>query len=300
VHKNNKTLYLRSRPGHHLDKIHFLSDECEPEIKFENVIETLGDQKPGQPIWGFINGIWNDEKQIKKSLSSIVSATNGDQVFALTNITKSKPKDLLEILNQKLKIDTPIVNIAAKFFEFLIDFSLKQPNAPPIIIFTHSQGAIIADLALNKLQNSERKKLRIFTLGGVSLISHAKAHPESHNYISLADVTARLLSLGQILTKLALRRYESQKNGLTTDKLIDTLIDEDIDTLLETLNPETIVTFSIQRRNYYLHEFEKLSNVTILDPSEDATFHRYEHELISPCYQKAIHEIIKKYHHVFS
>ncbi len=107
------------------------------------------------------------------------------------------------------------------------------------------------------------------------------------------------LCCSSTLTNLALRRYESQKNGLTLDKLINTLIEEDIDTELETLNPKTILTFSLQRRNYYLAEFEKISNVTILDPSEDATFHRYEHELASPCYQRIIHEIIKKYHPIF-
>ena len=299
VHKNNGTLYLRSRPGHHLDKIHFLNNECEPELKIENALEILGDHKPGQPIWGFINGIWNDEKQIKKSLSSIVSATNGEQVWALPNLTKSKIKDFLEILRQKDKSATVIVNIAVQFFQLLIDFSIKQSDPPPIIIFTHSQGAIIADLALNMLKNSERQKLRIFTLGGVSLISHGKAHPDSHNYISAADIIPRHLALGLKLTNLALRRYEGQKKELTQDQVIDTLVEEDIDKELETQDPQTILTYSSQRKEYYLAEFEKISNVTILDPSVNATFNRYEHELISPCYQSIIHELIKKYHHVF-
>lgn len=299
VHKNNGTLYLRSRPGHHLDKIHFLSEECKPEIEFNNSIETLGDQKPGQPIWGFINGIWNDRDFIKDSLSSIVSAANGEQVWALANITKSKLKDFLEILRQKDKSATAIVDIAVQFFQLLIDFSIKQSDPPPIIIFTHSQGAIIADLALNMLKNSERQKLRIFTLGGVSLIAPGKAHPDSHNYISAADIIPRHLALGLELTNLALRRYESQKNGLTQDELIDILIEEDIDNELDTQDPETILTYSSQRKEYYLAEFAKISNVTILDPSVNATFNRYEHELISPCYQRIIHEIIKKYHPVF-
>ena len=78
------------------------------------------------------------------------------------------------------------VKFAAQFFKMLIDLSeqTSSQNKPKIIVFSHSQGALIANLALSRLTPKERQKIHLFTLGGAVLIEPDAAHPESHNYFN--------------------------------------------------------------------------------------------------------------------
>lgn len=293
VHRKNGTVYLRSRPGHHLHRIRFSNDEFESEIEFKDVIRDVGNKKEGQCIWGYINGVWNTPKIATASTQLISSLAENEQVFSLINNTKGKVKDILECGRQKLTIDTTIVKFAAKFLELLIHISKKDPYNPPVIIFVHSQGAIIANLALDLLNQSDRKRIRIFAFGGGSLIAPGKSHDKTHNYLSEADIIPRIGSIQ--LAQLIIRRYEKQKQGLSEEEIIDCLISADADYYLETTESKALAAFYRERKKFYHEEFGKISNLSVLEQSEDSGY--WEHSFAVPCYQRKLQEIIQQYRH---
>ncbi len=193
----------------------------------------------------------------------------------------------------KFDIDTPIVLLAEKLFRYLLNLSKKNKPEPPIVVFAHSQGAIIAEHALKRLNPLEREKLRIVTLGGGSFILPGASHPDSHNYVSAADVICRLGS--PRLQILALFRYEGMKNGLTQKKMLEQLAMRDALLHLDSVNKEAIKAYAKTRVPYYEQEFLKISNVTVLDPD---TVSFAGHEFSGPCYQTAMHNVIAQYQKV--
>ena len=296
VHRKNGTIYLRSRPGHHLHQIHLTNDEYGEETEFENAIRDIGNKKNGQCIWGYINGVWNTDKGATATTKLISELTGNEQVWSLINNTKGKVRDLVECGRQKLDLDSPVVKFAARFFQLLLHLSEEDSGKIPVIIFVHSQGAIIADLAHELLSTNERKKLRIFTFGGGSFILPEKAHEDTHNYTSKADLIPRIGSYKA--AKLLLRHYEKQKQGLTEKEIIEHLIDEDVDCELETTDPKAIECFRNLRKHFYEKELAKLVNVTVLEQSKDATWGHWEHTFEVPCYQRVLKEIIKRFQNV--
>lgn len=191
VHQKNGALHLRSRPGHHPNSLRLFDEETINQAEtFKEAIREAGKRRAGQCIWGYINGIWNDERIAKHSIDLISSLTSGEKVFSLINNSQGKIKDLLEC--HRLCHSSPIVKLAAKFFEFLIYLSEREGENSPIILFVHSQGALIANLALDLLEEKRAKKLRIFAFGASILLETNKAHPDSHNYIGEADLIPRL------------------------------------------------------------------------------------------------------------
>jgi hypothetical protein len=295
VHRKNGTVYLRSRPGHHLHRIRFSNDEFESEVEFEDSIRDVGEKKEGQCIWGYINGVWNTEEGAIDSANLISSIAENEQVFSLINDTKGKVKDILECGRQKLGKETTIVKFAAKFFELLIQISSQTPDKPPVIVFVHSQGAIIANLALDLLSQANRRRVRIFAFGGGSLIAPGKAHDETHNYFSEADLIPRIGSIP--LAQLIIRRHEKQKQGLSEEEVIDCLISEDSDYYLETTEPKALAAFYLERKKFYHEEFGKISNLSVLEQSEHSGY--WEHSFAVPCYQRKLQEIIQQYRHMF-
>jgi hypothetical protein len=278
-----------------LHRIRFSDDEFESEIKFEKAIRDVGDKKEGQCIWGYINGVWNTPEDAIDSANLISSLAENEQVFYLINNTKGKVKDIFECGRQKLCKDTTIVKFAAKFFELLIQLSDRETDKPPVIVFVHSQGAIIANLALDLLSQANRRRIRIFAFGGGSLIAPGKAHDETHNYISEADIIPRVGSIQ--LAQLIIRRHEKQ--GLSEAEIIDCLVSEDADYYLETTETQAVAAFYRERKKFYQEEFSKISNVSVLEQSIDATCGYWEHSFVVPCYQKKLKEIIQLYRHVF-
>jgi hypothetical protein len=130
------------------------------------------------------------------------------------------------------------------FFRLLLEVSHNDPSHPPVIIFAHSQGAIISNAALQLLTFDERQRLRIFTFGGGSFIFPENSHPDTHNYISIGDFVPRLAA-SATLALLAIRRYEENKRGLSDDQIIDGLINEDIDNNLATTDPPNLTRLHI-------------------------------------------------------
>ncbi len=289
VHKNNGEIYLRSRPGHHLEQIHFQEKECGIQQEFKDAVKEVGNAKKRQCIWGFINGLLNTPKRALRSATLISHLADGEQVWYLVNELLCSSRD---IVGQLAGHHSETIKLGAQFFKMLIELS-DQSSAqikPPIIIITHSQGALIADLALMRLSAQERQRIRVFTLGGASLISPETAHPESHNYFSVADIVPRLTAPD--ISLFLLQLHEGRKLGLTAEQMIDQLIQKEIEFFIDTQDKKTIDTFREQRLQYYKKKLRQVRNITVLDEGKSRA---WEHALLAPCYQKVLKEIIYKY-----
>lgn len=291
VHKNNGEMYLRSRPGHHFNQIRFKQDEHGAEKEFEDAVREVGQVQEGQCIWGFINGISNSAAQAFKSATLISKYTGNQHVLSLIN-DAGILGNFSDAIVQKIGVQNKIVKFGAQYFRMLIELSDANPsnNKPPIIVFAHSQGALIADLALNRLEPQERQRIRIFTLGGAAFIAPDTAHPESHNYFSIADPVPRLTSYEFCM--MLLRLYEGKKMGLTQSQVIEHLILEDIDKRQTIQDPQSIERFRKERLAHYESEIHRSQNVTLIDENISGLS---EHSLAIPCYQRIVKEIINKY-----
>src|ERR1700680_3575315 len=118
-------------------------------MDIETLVRTVGKRKPGQCIWGFINGIHNTKEEALESAGMISAAADGEAVYSLPNDTALLGiKDLVETAMLKLTITTPIVLWAAQFFRYLLSLAQEDKIRPPVILFAHSQGAIITEHAV--------------------------------------------------------------------------------------------------------------------------------------------------------
>lgn len=291
VHKSNGEFYLRSRPGHHLNQIRLKQEEYGVEKEFKDIVREIGQAQEGQCVWGFINGIFNTPMQALKSASLISQYTGNQHVLSLIN-DGGLLGNLPDAAMQKIGIHNKIIKFGAQFFEMLVKISDSHLSAdkPPVIVFAHSQGALIAHLALTHLDAKIKQRIRIFTLGGVAFIEPGEAHSESHNYFSIADPVAKLASYG--LCMLILRLHEGNKMGLSQDQILENLIQEDVDNHLATHDPYIIDKFKADRQIFYKNELEKSQNVTLIDQNISGFL---EHTLSIPCYQKVLKDIIDKY-----
>ena len=293
VHEENGGVYLRSRPNHRIWNVKTHEGELPPlfEGKIEVLVRTVGERRPGQCIWGFINGINNTKEEALESARRISQAAGGDVVFSMPNDTAwFCVKDGTVSFALKFLGNTPIVSWAAQFFRFLLDLAKKDSSQPPIVIFAHSQGAIIAEHALELLDKNERERLIIFTFGGGSFISPGKSHPDSHNYASATDFVCRICSPN--LQYLALQRYFGGKNGQNQQEVAYQLASLDAMLNLDTTDLKAIEAFTQQRAEHYEKEFTKIGNVTVLDPDP-----KCRHAFENSCYQSALQTIVKKYQH---
>lgn len=292
VHQKNGTQHLRSRPAHCIWDVQIREEAISPfQGEIETLVRVVGEKKPNQCIWGFINGILNSKKGAMESAELISSIASGEEVFSLPNDSSLLgAKDAGACIAMKLGFDTPIVSWAAKFFRYLLSLSAKNDSRPPVIIFAHSQGAIISEHALKHLDHDERKKIRIFTFGGGSFLEIGSCHPDSHNYASRND----LVSSGgsPYFRSLALQRYLGMKEGLTEDALIRRWANDDALLYLDSIDPYVFENFIKQRINHYEELMKKISNITILDSDPNSNF---EHQFCSECYQVEVQKNIKKY-----
>lgn len=291
VHKSNGEIYLRSRPGHHFNQIRFKQEEYGAEKEFADAIREVGEVHAEQCIWGFINGIFNREVQALKSTALISKYTGDQHVLCLIN-DAGLAGNLSDSAIQKIGVHNKTVKFGAQFFRMLIELSdaNSSKDKPPIIVFAHSQGALIAYLALKHLEPLERQRIHIFTLGGAAFIEPGTAHPESHNYFSVADFIPRLTSYD--FCELILRLYEGKKIGLTQEQVIDHLIQEDIDNHLASQDPQAIAKFRQARQAHYESDLKRSQNVTLIDENISGI---WEHTLAIPCYQAIVKEIINRY-----
>lgn len=194
VHEANGKIHLRSRPRHTTQQKNIYVNKAEwpsSEGKIETLVRSVGSKRKGQCIWGFINGISNNKKTALESASYISKMAKGEQVLSMPNDEKFPWLGNFAICCAlKAQKDTFIVAWALKFIRFLLKLAESEIPSPCVILFAHSQGAVIA--AVELLSKSERQKLRIFTFGGGSFLLPDKCHPDSHNYASPADAVSLL------------------------------------------------------------------------------------------------------------
>lgn len=292
VHEKGGLIHLSSRPKHSFGAIREQENVLSLlDGKIETAVRTVGKYKSGQCVWGFINGISNSKKRARLAAGKISAHAGGERVFSLPNDRIFWGlSDITSPFLLKSGADTPVVHLAVKFLRYLLTSADQDPNSPAVIVFAHSQGAIICEHAIEFLEEIERQRIRIFTLGGASLIAPGKSHPDSHNYASATDWISSLMSPN--LQHLALQRYYGYKNGLNLEQVIDNLALQDAMQLLDSLDPEVREVYVLQRKLHYKNEFTRIHNLTILDPDPES---RWEHVLDSPCYQMQIQQIIKSY-----
>lgn len=295
VHERDGRLHLRSRPNHSIWNIKMHEGELFPlEGKIDTLVRTVGEKRVGQCIWGFINGINNTEEEALKAAQKISLLAGGESVCSMPNDTSPLCiKDGLVCFALKFIADTPIVKWAAKFFRYLLSLSEKEEAHPLVIIFAHSQGAIISEHALELLSEKEREKLLIFTFGGGSFIAKGKSHSDSHNYASATDFVCSLGSPN--FQYLALQRYFGRKEGKSDEEVIYQLASCDAMLHLDSTDPKIMEAYTKQRVKHYEKEFVEISNITVLDP-DPMNKHKFE----SSCYQATLEELIKKYRKVKS
>ena len=189
-------------------------------------------------------------------------------------------------------IDSETVKFCAQFFKMLIQLSDRSSSSikPPIVVIAHSQGALIADMGLSKLSLQERQRIRVFTLGGASLVLSDRAHTDSHNYFSVADIITR--GANNEISLFLLELHEGKKAGCTVEQVIEYLIRRDFERLMTTQVRSTIDEFRRRRLEYYGDLLDKAQNVTILGENRSGT---WEHAFLAPCYQDTLKKIIQEY-----
>jgi len=295
VHGKNETVHLRSRPSHCIWNIKMHEAMLPPlEGQIDTLIRTFGKEAEHQCIWAFINGVSNAKGEALASAELISKAAKNEMVLSMPNDTEFFGlKDGAACIVLKLGIDTPIVQWTAKFFRYLLKKSEVHSSHPPVIIFVHSQGAIISEHALELLKPSERNKIRIFTFGGGSFIAPGKCHPDSHNYASAADLVCSLGSPN--LRFLAMQIYLGNKEGKSQEQVIYQLAFQDAMLDLDSTDLKVFETYLRQRIKHYNQEIEQLANVTILDPDTDC---KWKHEFKSDCYQKKVKSKIDEYQNI--
>jgi hypothetical protein len=292
VRERNGSVYLRSRPNHCIWNLK-LQDILLPSLEgqIETLVRTVGESRPDQCVWAFINGVKNTKEEALESANQISTAAGGERVFSMPNDTVLRGlKDFLVCIALKTIIDTPIVTWAVKFLRYLLAVSKQESKTSPVILFVHSQGAIITEHALEQLNQNERGRLRIFTFGGGSFLLPGKSHEDSHNYASAADYVCRIGSLND--QYLALERYYGYKEGLSDQQIIDQLAMQDAMLHLDSINPKAVEAYVKGRNNHYQCEFDKIKNVTVLDPDPDC---KWKHQFDSDCYQTMVKKIVKRY-----
>lgn len=249
VHKSNEEIYLRSRPGHHFDQIRFSQKDYGTEKEFKDAVKEIGEIKEGQCIWGFINGICNTTTKARNSATFVSKLTGGEHIWYLTN--DACIHSFGEAIMQKSGHDTETVKFCAQFFKMLCcqaDQSLTDVK-PPIVVITHSQGALIANRALDLVPPAIRRRIRIFTFGGAALISPDISHTESHNFFSAGDIVSRLTSYNPALFLLEL--HEGTKAGLTVAQVLAQMIQNDADAHMTSQDEKAIKAYWKERQKYY-------------------------------------------------
>jgi hypothetical protein len=92
------------------------------------------------------------------------------------------------------------------------------------------------------------------------------------------------------LQYLAIRRYEGFKEGLSLEKIISHLAFGDAIQDLDNFDVQIIEKYAQDRSKYYYEEFQKISNVTVVDSES-----MWEHSFNNDSYQTIVRMKIEQY-----
>jgi hypothetical protein len=239
-----------------------------------------------EKLCGFLH-IGNEEFLLLPKIAARIECPGKEDLYLIgKDLTLTQHEAINWIASHRL--DGVIVHHSNGDIHFLLATSESQENNPSVIVFAHSQGAAIAEHALALLSSQEKQKIRIFTFGGWSFIPPGVTHTDSHNYASVGDLIPRVGSFN--LQYLALRRYEGFKEGLSEEEIIQRLSFGDAIHDLDCLDPHILERYTQGRCKHYRSEFEKISNVTVLDSGS-----MWEHSFNNESYQNIVNEKIEKY-----
>lgn len=136
VHERNEAIHLRSRPSHCIWNIKAYEFALAPsEGKIDPLVRVIGENKPGQCIWAFINGIDNTKAQALEAAERISKAAKGEQVLSMPNDTIWWPIDFLLCIILKTSADTPIITWSVKFLKYLLTLAKQRADSPQVIVF---------------------------------------------------------------------------------------------------------------------------------------------------------------------
>lgn len=289
VHKSDGDVYLRSRPGHHFNRIRLTQEEYGKDQDYKKAFREIGTEEEGQCIWAYVNGVSNTKADALKSARSISKHAQGEKVWSLVN-DQSWAWNIDRAVVQNLGFSTQVIRFGTMFLRFLLEQSANRTDKPPVVVFAHSQGALIMDLALDGLTPSERKQIHVYTFGGAAFVMSQKAHEESHNYFSISDIAPRILS--NEMSMLLLRINEGKKAKLSEDQVLMRLAERDADRFLDTSDTKTRETFAKQRVQYYKQLLQERGNISVLSENISA---KWEHSFLNPSYQNQVKEIVNRY-----
>ncbi len=262
--RHSSGTHLRSRPRYHMQTLNLTWEQhCEAAGGLDILARVVGEKSSDQCVWGLINGIRNAREEAIESSNLISKKVENERVVLLRNDQVLwGVKEASVALLLKMGIDTPIVKNAVLFLRYLLSLSENKENSP-VVLFAHNQGATITEHAIALLSKQERQKVRIFTFGGWSFIAPDAAHSDSHNYAIALDLIPRVGSYNS--QYFAIRRYEGLKEGLSDDEIIRRLVFGDAIQELDCLDPYVHERYAQERCKFYRSEFEKISNVTVVD-----------------------------------
>jgi hypothetical protein len=289
VHGQDGKIHLRSRPHHRFIIMHLPLKNLSV-YETPKVIARVVGAKNGKYIWAFINGINNTKEEAIASAEMISKYTNDEKVFAMQNDTLglSGIIDFFICIVLKATWDCPVVRQVTTFLKYLL--SMSKESQQPVVVFAHSQGAIIVEHALHLLNKDERAHLRIFTFGGGSMIAPEQCHPDSHNYANAQDFICFLGSPNWQMC--ALERYYGRKWGKTDEEIIKELAMRDALLHSDSISMSALEAYEKGRIGKYEKAFADIRNLTVLDPCHDS---KSSHTFKNDCYQNEIQAIIKRY-----
>lgn len=282
--------HLRSRQHYRIQTLKFPGAQYpRPAEEPQTLARVVGERIPGQCVWGFINGIGNSKEDALKSSKLISTKAGGEEVISLKNDALwGGLGNAVSALILKVGIDTPVIKEAIQFLKHLLGLAEGLKLNSPVVIFVHSQGAAIIEHALAGLSSQERKKIRVFAFGGWSFISPDAAHPESHNYVSVADIIPRMGSLN--LHYLIMKKYEGQQKGWTLEEIVRDIAVSNAIHHLDFSGMHTVEAYTEKLCEHYRAEFEKVSNVTVISSNNTI-----EHSFGEEVYQKVIQQIVARH-----
>jgi hypothetical protein len=112
VYDRNGRVHLRSRPSHCIWDIRIHEAMLPPsEGQIDTLMRCVGEQRKGQCIWAFINGVSNTKDSALESANLISKAAQGERVFSMPNDSAMLGiKDLFVCGVLKLTADTPKIS----------------------------------------------------------------------------------------------------------------------------------------------------------------------------------------------
>ncbi|MDX8430250.1 MAG: hypothetical protein SNF33_00335 (plasmid) [Candidatus Algichlamydia australiensis] len=130
----------------------------------------------------FCNGIMNKPDEANASAESISNIFGGKRV-----IVKHNPTDFPSYLDFRVREDEE----ARLSRELAILINQLVEDKDHLVLFAHSHGVVISDRALQQLSRPVRRKIRVYTFGGASVIPKRLAGV-AKNFVFKDDLIARV------------------------------------------------------------------------------------------------------------